>query len=269
MGVAPLDIGVVASLVFMAKTTEALDLFHVVFLLIAVEAFFLGRWSFWPRVTVALAITEVLIIRAGDPPWQDIAEPMVLATIAALVLIMHDSREGIRAKLREQARRDPLTGLLNRRALQTNLVAAAAQRGSEPFAVLYVDLDGFKGVNDTHGHDVGDTLLSLMARRIETVMRSGDDVGRIGGDEFAVVLPGAEREIAEDVARRLLSQFETPFKVGEHSITISASIGIAMSAAGDGETPRELLRRADRAMYTVKRADKGDYIFAPEPSASP
>ena len=266
-GVAGLDLGVIATLGVMAKSVDALDLFHIVFLLLAVEAFFVTRRGFWPRLVGAWLLTEFLLIHAGEPAWQDLAEPVVLATIAALVFTMHDSRDRARAQLRYQATRDPLTELINLRALQTRLDALMSPRNQTPFAILYIDLDGFKRVNDDHGHDIGDSVLSLAARRIESAVREGDAVGRIGGDEFAVLLYPADRTVAEDVAQRIVSELRTPFGLDELTVTVSASIGIAMSTDVPVTTRREFIGAADRAMYSVKRAQKGAYAFAPAASS--
>lgn len=262
-GIAPLDIGVIAALAVMAKSTEALDLFHIVFLLLAVEAFFLTRTSFWIRLVLLFGLTEFLIARAGEPAWQDLAEPVVLATIAGLVFAMHDSRDRARSQLRYQATHDALTDLLNLRALQTRLDALMSPRTKEPFAVLYIDLDGFKRVNDEHGHDIGDGVLSAAARRVERAVRDGDAVGRIGGDEFAVLLYPADREVAESVARRLVDELKSPFAIDEVAVTVSASIGIAMSVDVPAVTRKDFIGAADRAMYSVKRDSKSAYAFAP------
>ncbi len=113
------------------------------------------------------------------------------------------------------------------------------------------------------GHDAGDAVLIEAGRRLEGVILEGGKAGRIGGDEFAVLLSLATSELdAERVAQRLLTQLETPFTVGEGLITISASLGIAMAAPANLRTPEQLLSDADRAMYSVKNAQKGAYAFA-------
>jgi hypothetical protein len=140
-----LDVGVLVVLATMTADDGALDLFHIAFLLLVVQAFLVLGWPFWARLALVLAVTEVLIVRAGDAVWQDIAEPMVLAAIATLVFVMHGSRDRVRGELEEQASHDALTGLLNRRALQAHLDTAVTRMHQDaiPFAVIYIDLDDF------------------------------------------------------------------------------------------------------------------------------
>jgi diguanylate cyclase (GGDEF)-like protein len=156
-----------------------------------------------------------------------------------------------------QALHDPLTGLGNRSSLLAALEDALAKTraGTEGLAVLYVDLDRFKTVNDSFGHPVGDRVLVALAARLADGVRPSDHVGRIGGDEFAAVLPTVRDEAgALQVAQRLLEAMGTPVPLGDGPLATSASIGVVFSADGH-ETPTELLRRADVAMYQAK--DRG------------
>jgi diguanylate cyclase (GGDEF)-like protein len=178
---------------------------------------------------------------------------------------MHTSRDRVRAMLREQATHDPLTGLLNRRALQSHLDDAVKRlhRDNAAFAVIYIDLDGFKLVNDVHGHDVGDLLLIEASHRIQQRMQQDDLVGRIGGDEFALLIGSTPtHDDAEAMAQHLLDDIEWPFVIGEATITISASMGIAMASPANTQSTKELLGDADRAMYSVKKAEKGAFAFS-------
>jgi diguanylate cyclase (GGDEF)-like protein len=263
--VAALDILIALMLVLMSTGGDALDLWQIAFLLLVAEAFLTSSWAFWPRLLLVLAVTDVTLVRAGATTTPDLAKPLVLATIAALVFVMHASRDRARADLHVQASRDPLTGLLNRRALQTHLDAAVGRMHYEQtsFAVIYIDLDGFKVVNDTYGHDVGDLLLSEAARRVEQLAGNGDRVGRIGGDEFAVLLSSVTSAVeAGDAARCLIRLLKMPFLINGRSVHISASMGIAMASPASRQSPRELLGDADRAMHAVKKTQKGDYAFA-------
>ncbi|MFP3713063.1 putative bifunctional diguanylate cyclase/phosphodiesterase [Puerhibacterium sp. TATVAM-FAB25] len=162
----------------------------------------------------------------------------------------------------EIAMRDPLTGLPNRRMLDehgTGLLAAGADRSR--LAVLYVDLDGFKEVNDTLGHRAGDELLVVFAQRLAACVRPQDLLGRLGGDEFAVLLTDVDEVAATAVADRVAAAAQERFVVDEHRVQVSASVGVAVGSEIDDEEPvfgvlDELLQRADRAMFRAKRAGK-------------
>ncbi len=158
-------------------------------------------------------------------------------------------------ELRRQATTDPLTGLLNRAAFNERLAAATALvDASATPAVLFVDVDDFKAVNDTLGHGAGDELLLAVAARLSEGVRGEDVVARLGGDEFALLLPGADAERLREVADRLLAAVRTPLDIDGHPVSVSASIGGAL--AGPGCDAERLLHRADTAMYTAKRAGK-------------
>jgi diguanylate cyclase (GGDEF)-like protein len=165
------------------------------------------------------------------------------------------------AKLSHQALHDALTGLPNRTLFLDRLRTALAQRSDPEVAVLFVDLDGFKPVNDSLGHEAGDLLLSEAAHRIRGVLRENDTAARLGGDEFAVVCRDAPHAAAAStVAERLLEVLEAPFELHGRQVWITASVGIA---AHDG--PAEmLLRDADVAMYCAKAGGKAHYrVFEP------
>lgn len=152
---------------------------------------------------------------------------------------------------------DPLTGLANRTLLGDRLAraVAGAERGGAPPAVLVLDLDGFKSVNDTFGHAVGDQLLVEIAHRLRAVVRDVDTVARLGGDEFAVVVHEAGAEEALDVAERIHVALRASVQVGEHSCWVDASVGVRLAARG--ATGGVLLRDADTAMYAAKARGRG------------
>ncbi len=161
-------------------------------------------------------------------------------------------------QLRLQALNDDLTGLPNRRLLADRLSHAldGARRRGHEVALLYIDLDGFKLVNDSLGHAIGDLLLRQVAGRLRSRVRQSDTLARLGGDEFAVVVSGkGVREQAGIAAGALLEVLPPPFSVGEHEIAISASIGMSVFPEM-GATPMELLQQADSAMYAAKRQGK-------------
>ncbi|HEV2928904.1 MAG TPA: GGDEF domain-containing protein [Propionibacteriaceae bacterium] len=148
--------------------------------------------------------------------------------------------------LAHAAHHDPLTGLANRAALDARLAPGG------PVGLLLVDLDGFKPVNDTWGHDVGDEVLRLVAERLVGCVRSGDLVARLGGDEFVIVV---EASAVDTVARHVTAALGAPYSIDGRVLAVGASVGVAHSATG--ADPDALLRRADQAMYEAKRAGTG------------
>jgi diguanylate cyclase (GGDEF)-like protein len=161
-------------------------------------------------------------------------------------------------ELRRQAATDPLTGLLNRTAFSDRLTAATLDIDpAAPPAVLFVDVDDFKSVNDTLGHAVGDDLLTTVAARLSADVRGDDVVARLGGDEFAVLLTDADAARLRDVADRLLASLRGPMTLSGSAVTITASIGGALGAPGD--TAERLLHSADTAMYAAKRSGKNSW----------
>jgi len=163
------------------------------------------------------------------------------------------------AAIAHLAYHDALTGLPNRVVFEDRLrqaIVSSRRHGMRPLAVLFIDLDGFKQVNDTLGHETGDTLLREVARRLRTALREEDTVARLGGDEFTVLLPEvSDQSDASMVAERLLATLAPPCIAGSVAVPILASFGIGLFPT-DGETPEALLLRADQAMYRMKRQRK-------------
>ncbi len=159
-------------------------------------------------------------------------------------------------RLEHRATHDPLTGLPNGEAVLSALRAALARRtrSGNPVAVLFLDLDGFKPVNDRYGHETGDRFLIQVANRLQRQLRESDLVGRVGGDEFVAVCDAAQ---ACALADRLRSAISTPLQVGGDSVSVGVSIGVAIATDADGQgteqAARALLAEADRAMYANKR----------------
>jgi diguanylate cyclase (GGDEF)-like protein/PAS domain S-box-containing protein len=192
---------------------------------------------------------------APAPESEEIVERM--SPLAAIAI----ERKTFEDRLAYQAQHDPLTGLPNRVLFVEFLTLALArsQRRQTTSAVLFLDLDRFKNVNDSLGHDAGDELMKQLSTRLCAAVRPGDTVARFGGDEFTVLcddlsLTGA-REQAIDVAQRLLEVIEAPIQLAGEDQHLSASIGIAI--AGHGDSPETLLRDADAAMYRAKADGKG------------
>lgn len=189
-----------------------------------------------------------------------------LAALASFALLAAAAGVFLSARAshaRAHALHDPLTGLPNRVLLEDRIGQALrrSQRSGEPFAVVLVDLDGFKNVNDLRGHGTGDAVLRQLAARLEEALRTSDTVARVGGDEFVVVSLGAgDDEEAAMLAARLRSALREPFLVDGVTVEIDASIGWAIHPA-DGETATELLERADVKMYASKHEPGG--LIAP------
>ena len=190
----------------------------------------------------------------------------------ALQLEVIERRQAER-RASELATRDALTGLFNRRSLieRTDDAIVRAARRKEYLGVLFLDLDKFKAVNDTYGHDVGDELLRQTAQRIKAAVRDSDVVARIGGDEFIVLLEGlATDDDAAKLAEKIVSSTSQLCQIGCHSIAASVSIGISMYPQ-DATTSEELLKEADLAMYSAKQESCGSFQFFHKdgPAAAP
>ncbi len=186
---------------------------------------------------------------------------LVLARMAGLVSFLDRTladRQALERELEHLVRHDPLTGLANRRLLTERLTHTENSADLADVALLYIDLDDFKQINDRFGHTVGDALLVAVARRLAACVRGTDTIARLGGDEFAVLLNDAGRARVEYVATRILEALREPFALTEVDCgTVHASVGVAV---GTPHQPLEqLLRDADQAMYQAKTSGKGHY----------
>ncbi|MEW6352915.1 MAG: EAL domain-containing protein [Pseudomonadota bacterium] len=200
----------------------------------------------------------------------DIARQLDIATGISEITSLGRDLERMRWKLvhqgellEHQALHDSLTGLPNRALLRDRLQQAlsAAPRNGKAIALLMIDLDRFKEVNDTLGHQIGDLLLQNLALRLRGTLRESDTVARLGGDEFAVLLPAVDNtQHAAIAAQKILKLLETPIDAGEHSLLVGGSIGIAL-APEHGADIETLMRRADLAMYYAKRTHGGYCIY--------
>lgn len=207
--------------------------------------------------------------------WPDGHESWVLTTkvplkdrrgrILGTMGISRDitDRKQAELRIRYMALHDTLTGLPNRSLLEdllSHAIALAARNGKR-VAVLMLDLDRFKSVNDSFGHHIGDRLLEAVAVRLRNCLRDSDIVARLGGDEFVIGLPLVEKEQdIEQVVSKVLSTLSASFEIEGHGIRIGASIGIC-EYPSDGENPRDLLQAADTAMYEAKNSGRGNYSF--------
>ncbi len=219
-------------------------------------------------------------LRHGSGDWRDVE---ALATnlldnqsVGGIVLNVRDvsERKAFEAQLTHQAFHDTLTGLPNRALFRDRLEQALERkrREGEPAAILFLDLDDFKAINDSLGHALGDELLRIVSERLVGAIRSSDTAARLGGDEFAILIddPGDERYVI-DVVERIMYALAEPAMLDHHEVTIKPSIGIAFS---DGDVvgasgAEEMVRNADVAMYLAKDQGKGRYqIFQPEMHAA-
>lgn len=199
------------------------------------------------------------------------AEEQVLLVSRACLAAVAIEHHRLSHRLAHQAHHDPLTGLPNRTLCddRLRLALAQAQRSGQQVALFFIDIDGFKHINDTLGHAQGDELLKNVAQRLSTMVRQGDTFARMGGDEFALITPAlADRHQAARIAQRLLDLLKPPFNVCGQEIFVTASIGIGISPQ-DGPDAETLRQNSDAAMYRAKTQGRNCFeCFAPEFSAS-
>jgi diguanylate cyclase (GGDEF)-like protein len=179
------------------------------------------------------------------------------------------ARKQADARLAHLAYHDALTDLPNRLLLDDRLRQGifSAERSKEPLSLLTIDLNGFKVINDTLGHPIGDRLLQEVARRLRLLLRDVDTVARVGGDEFALVLPRTDRAGAIRAAEKVLRELRRPVPMTDRVLTVSGSIGI-VSFPEHGKNRDELLQRADVAMYNAKRDGSGYAVYEPGQSTA-
>jgi diguanylate cyclase (GGDEF)-like protein len=231
---------------------------------------------FLPYVPLAANAAMCMGLRLRDQPidgflfWDGLALVTLVLGRQLLGLIanvslsreLHDSLKVVQqreAELQHQAFHDPLTGLANRALFAQQLHDALAAGAAEPVIVMLLDLDNFKVVNDSHGHDTGDRLLIIISERLRTAVRPADSVARLGGDEFAVLLGQACTLVdAHLIADRILSTLRHPADLEEATVHPQGSLGIAYAHPGDDAA--DLMRHADIAMYQAKRRGKGQAV---------
>ncbi|MBV8690029.1 MAG: EAL domain-containing protein, partial [Actinobacteria bacterium] len=220
----------------------------------------------WPRLValsaaamlgpVVLAVQSVRRVPVGMPGLA-----FVTACLPGLVVVLLVRMVRERTALEHQARHDDLTGLPRRDLFDDRLaiaMAAAHQRG-KGLAVLFIDLDRFKKVNDSLGHAAGNQLLQLVAKRLLHCVRDCDTVARMGGDEFTILMPEFESEAdAVAVARKVLAVFREPFQLGKRQLYVTGSVGVAVYPR-DGDTAEAMMKNADAAMYAAKDRGRDTY----------
>jgi diguanylate cyclase (GGDEF)-like protein/PAS domain S-box-containing protein len=212
--------------------------------------------------------TEKRYIHAeGHPVWVSLnVSPIYDGEGAPSYLIAQlediSDRKESEERLTRQALHDSLTGLPNRTLFSDRVRMASARRGARGFAIIYLDLDGFKLVNDTLGHAAGDQVLIEVARRLEPLLRVGDTLARLGGDEFALLCEEVGDEEVRRIADRVIESMAKPIDVQGRAITQAASIGVALYSADSSPTdPDQMLGEADLAMYRAKAAGKSRYAL--------
>ena len=277
-----IDVGLVITTLLMFATEYIVFFFHIIFVLLSIGAFFwtfrafVLRSFFWvggATGAVLLAVVE------GRTQAEEMIEIPLLTIILVMVFIIAsfraktqkelehehralkqalEQREALQEALLHQAFYDKLTGLPNRALLFDRLQHSflEAVRNQQAIALLFVDLDGFKSVNDRLGHAMGDQLLVEVAKRMLSVIRPEDTVARLGGDEFTVLVKDPRSlDVATDMANRVLETISEPYQINGVDLSISASIGVSM-AYPKGDQPEDLLREADDAMYQAKSGGK-------------
>jgi diguanylate cyclase (GGDEF)-like protein len=204
----------------------------------------------WGSLRESTQSALVVVLAAGT----------IIAALLRTTLTFREVRALAHARL--EARTDDLTGLGNRRFFLETLEVVTSGRGGERVAVLLIDLDSFKEVNDSYGHQTGDALLCLVGPRLKEALRPGDTLTRMGGDEFGIVLADADEATANELAREVGIHLREPFELGGMPLHIAASIGISLFPE-HGRTPTMLLQHADVAMYEAKRGQLGYALFEP------
>lgn len=218
--------------------------------------------------TIAIGTLVVAFLVSGDPLYQALSVLLLVYLYSIYessdhIIGQFEELLMVRRELDFAASHDPLTGLVNRRGLDR--VLREAGESGEALGLLLLDLDGFKLVNDRHGHQAGDDLLKQVAMRLKGVVRPGDSVARLGGDEFALVIRGVADAVAlSEVAERAVSVVMAPFMLMGQLVSVGASVGVSVKSERDSEpwTVEALTRAADQALYGAKRAGKGRSMIA-------
>ena len=225
-----------------------------------------GAYSHLPNATMAAFVSvpkKLIMLRWWEHNYPILLSFLVyLGAISAIAFKLTGMEQQHTHDLLAQSRKDPLTGLPNRIAIDEMLAREIARdrRDKSHSAILYLDLDKFKDINDKLGHASGDRLLERIALRIQTSLREEDVLARLGGDEFLVLLPNSDAEKASFVAQRIIELFSIPFQLSSQEIVISTSIGICLFPDNHNDSGT-LLQDADIAMYEAKRQGRNCFVF--------
>ncbi len=214
----------------------------------------------WREIEILNSNGEVRSFETVHAPMLDEqGNPEAISGIAHDVTFRKHSE----AEIWRHANYDPVTGVPNRRLFRDRMTqhAAHSDRTGDPFALLFIDLDKFKEINDRLGHDAGDKLLRIAAERIDSCIRHSDTVARIGGDEFTVLLlDTGDRKLIEEIAEKILKELKRPFKLDQDEVVISGSIGVTLFPE-DARSDQQLLNNADESMYLAKRSGRNKICF--------
>ena len=228
----------------------------------------------WAIFIASMLVMMTVIFSDNTLNPEPYQQTMLLVKIGLAVMILgglfvaaaFSERSHVEAELSKLANHDPLTGLPNRTYFQdfVNHSLSHAQRQKRQLYLLFIDLDRFKKINDSQGHEVGDAVLKMVARRLDNLLRSDDFVARLGGDEFAVLYSHPTiNKAASNLARKIIKIISEPFEIGDRSYSVGASIGISVYP-DDTDDANTLLRQADLAMYQAKSKQSGFEYFSEE-----
>ena len=251
------------------------------------------RWGTWVSARIPLNVTAqsahfvMLNVDVAVNGWNQrvlkktivpLLFTLLFLSVLAALIYQHKKREKLlkqmfdsTTKLTVLANNDALTGLPNRRALEYKMEQALnfASLSQEMVAVLFLDLDFFKAINDKHGHAIGDYLLKSVSKRLTQLLRTHDTVARIGGDEFIILLPSlTDEHQANATAEKIIMELSKPFNVASFDEKIGVSIGLALYPK-HGDNPDELIKCADDAMYDAKRKGRNCYVLYASATSSP
>lgn len=265
------SLGTVVVTVAMLSVPDRTSAYATFYVWLGIYSFYFLRARWALAQTALIAALYGVAVAVQDPPgaaelWVN--GVMTTLGVGLLVLALRSRIAGLIDSLERSARTDALTGLPNRRAFDEQLgrELASARRSGAPVSLLLLDLDSFKLLNDTSGHLAGDSALRSVAEVIRTQVRPGDWPARIGGDEFAVILPGSEEEDAARAGLRICEQIATGFAHGP--VRLRASAGVA-EARGPGYGAEGVMRDADQALYLAKRHGGGRSHAARELAGAP
>jgi diguanylate cyclase (GGDEF)-like protein len=250
-----------SSILLLSEDATLSTTFVVMCIPVLIASFLIVSWSGFVITALLIVGTIAHGISPGDYP-----APPALAVVAMIAYMLSNSLNRAYEETRRQALHDSLTGLPNRALFINRLQQSIDRKSREPdtSAVLYMDLDHFKVINDSLGHETGDGLLIEVSRRLRSCLRPGDTAARLGGDEFTILLDDvSDLADAVRVAERVAKELREPIWLGEHQVFVTTSVGIALNESA-GVSPNSLLRNADVAMYEAKKEGKARYkIFDP------